>query len=417
MKFPKFDVSGFRKNTSELSAGIDELSRDNDRQDNELASLQERVADLKRRMGVNLPRVSTTRQVDAPKQLDVAPDGVISLEWGRRDERFDISPLDLAVAVLAGGLAVLVDFVLVKIPRDTTYLGRIKDLGKLEQSGSPLTGWLGTLGHDADGKASSWVRYLEQQFKVGYDTSISPDIDGFSPRTHRMMGAAHDPLLGLFFAILDTKFGTLTAFDRNGRVIIKKIADEAGCLEALAAIITWFGHILSDITTRMGIPIPGWCSLQLLQFGLPSERNRTISDMARYMYLNGYDLRHLLTMTTVPLVVEIVVRIYCLLMKARPNSFLLSEREYTKLKNDIKTHRLLMVAYSIATCGNILKIVGHAGNPLALNIPVWIGFVKEAMAQAKIAIRDSKNFEEAIENRYTIDNNWRFLLAERERNR
>ena len=38
-----------------------------------------------------------------------------------------------------------------------------------------------------------------------------------------------------------------------------------------------------------------------------------------------------------------------------------------------------------------------------------IGFIKEAITQAKIITRDTKAFEEVVEGRYVIDNNWKYL--------
>ena len=133
----------------------------------------------------------------------------------------------------------------------------IRDGNRILQEGSPLTGLFRNIGIDENGKASKWVETLEKWFKVGYDKSIDPNVLGLNPRSHRLHSLAHDPsLLGLVFAIKDTITGTFTCIDRNGCFIVEKIAD-TDFAKLLTVPILWLGHLLSDVFTKMGIPIPG----------------------------------------------------------------------------------------------------------------------------------------------------------------
>lgn len=59
---------------------------------------------------------------------------------------------------MAGGLAVLVDFLVVKIPKDAVI---IRNGQRISQGGSPITGLLRQIGFTSDGKTSGWVTTLE----------------------------------------------------------------------------------------------------------------------------------------------------------------------------------------------------------------------------------------------------------------
>lgn len=324
------------------------------------------------------------------------------------DRNLRMQPIDYIIAALSGGFAVVIDVFFVKIPKDTMITSNGK---RIFQEGGSLTGILRGLGLDVDGKASKWITVLEEQFKVPYDKSIDPDIVGLNPRTHRLHSLAHDPsIAGLIWGIKDIVSGTFSCIDKNGCLIVEKVAD-SDFENLFTAPILWLGHLLSDAFTRMGIPIPGWSYLQLLQFGSLGDRQRTIAEIARYMYLEGYDLRHLVSMTTTNAVIELIVRLYYhLVCKKRPGNFsLTAEKEYVEIKNKIKLHNMLFVAYSVASCGNIAKICIYQGNPTAINLPLWLGMIKESIVQVVIANRNSRCYEEVIENRQIIDEDFRQL--------
>lgn len=312
------------------------------------------------------------------------------------------------VAVVSGGLAAVVDIFLVKIPKDAAI---VRNGERIFQEGGSLTGMLRGIGIDENGKASKWIATLEKWFKVPYDKSVDSDIIGLMPKSHRLHSLAHDPsITGLIWGIKDIVSGTFTCIDKNGCLIVEKVA-ETDFLKLFTAPILWFGHLLSDVFTRMGLPIPGWSYLQLLQFGSLGEKQRTIAEVVRYMYLEGYDLRHFLSMSATNAVIELIVRLYYhLVCKKRPNEFsLAAEKEYVEVKNKIKLHNILFTSYSVASCGNIAKICAYQGNPTAFNLPLWLGMIKEAVTQVEILNRNSKDYETVIENRHIIDENFEKL--------
>lgn len=383
----------------------------------ELANLQERVEALATSKGANLPveqleenKAVEADTIDEALNLRFPNDGHITLA----DKQYKLQAPDYIVASLAGGIATLIDFLVVKIPKTST----ININGKMvEKSGSPLTEFFRTIGVDKDGKAQKWVTTLETWFKVPYDVSIDSDIKGLCPRTHRFQGLAHDPSpLGFLWGIKDIVQGTFSYVDRNGVLGIKKIVENADFLEALVAPVKWFGHLISDIFTSAGVPIPGWTYLQAFQFGSIGDKKRTIAELARYMYVQGYDIRHLVTMSVSQAAIEAIVRIYHFLVNEGPekkkNYELTYESEYVQIKNDIKLQRMLYLATSVAAVGNVGKVVAYGGNPLAINLVTWEEFAKNAIVDFYVRHRDSKDYENAIEARHVIDENFEYLLSQ-----
>jgi hypothetical protein len=66
-----------------------------------------------------------------------------------------LSNLDYAIVGISGLVATLLDFLVVKIPKDINYLGRY------QQEGSNFTQWLKTLGIDQEGKLNEFLQWWE----------------------------------------------------------------------------------------------------------------------------------------------------------------------------------------------------------------------------------------------------------------
>lgn len=389
----KINVDKHRESQAECSQQLDDLLKG-------VNKLRERIGMQKLEWKENTTVLELDQHIE-----QVFPNSAIK---STVDAQFKMQPIDYMVAVVSGGLAAVVDIFLVKIPKDAAI---IRNGERIFQEGGSLTGMLRGIGIDENGKASKWITTLEKWFKVPYDKSVDSDIIGLMPKSHRLHSLAHDPsIAGLIWGIKDIVSGTFTCIDKNGCLIVEKVA-ETDFLKLFTAPILWFGHLLSDVFTRMGLPIPGWSYLQLLQFGSLGEKQRTIAEVVRYMYLEGYDLRHFLSMSATNAVIELIVRLYYhLVCKIRPNEFsLAAEKEYVEVKNKIKLHNILFTSYSVASCGNIAKICAYQGNPTAFNLPLWLGMIKEAVTQVEILNRNSKDYETAIENRHIIDENFEKL--------
>lgn len=396
----KINVDKQRESQLECSQQLDDLL-------NGVNKLRERIGMQKLEWEEN----STVLELDQYIK-QVSPNKAIK---STIDAKFKMQPIDYMVAAVSGGLATVVDIFLVKIPKDVAI---VRNGERVFQEGSSLTGILRRVGIDENGKASKWVTTLEKWFKVPYDKSVDSDIIGLMPKSHRLHSLAHDPsMAGLIWGIKDIVSGTFTCIDKNGCLVVEKVA-ETDFLKLFTAPILWFGHLLSDVFTRMGLPIPGWSYLQLLQIGSLGEKQRSIAEVARYMYLEGYDLRHFLSMSATNAVIELIVRLYYhLVCKKRPNEFSLeAEKEYVEVKNKIKLHNMLFASYSVASCGNIAKICAYQGNPTAFNLSLWLGMIRESVTQIEILNRNSKGDENAVENRHIIDENFEKLYSSVMRN-
>lgn len=316
-----------------------------------------------------------------------------------------LSKLEYGIIGLSGAIATTVDFLIVKIPKDVTYLNQYV------QKGSQFTSWLRTLGVDEEGKLNLFLSWLEEKCKVPYDQSLNSNIEGFHPRTHRLLSLAHDPLLGLIFGLVDILNGRMTAIDIKGKIHFVKTFD-LYMKNKIFAPLLWLGHIISDMCTTMGVPIPGWGFLQILQFGSFGDKDRTTADISRWMYLNGYDLRHFITMSISVAVIEIIIRAYHYLsglenrwqMESSVNASLIS-KELANVESNLKLHKMLFLAHSVAASGNAMKVFAYSGNPLAINADQWMLFLQESIKITKAIFRD-KVSEKIARNRRIIDEEW-----------
>ena len=125
------------------------------------------------------------------------------------------------------------------------------------------------------------------------------------------MSPGHDPVLGFVFGVKDIMDGTGTYIDKNGD--LRRIGTSMSPEGLNAAFLKVFLHLLSDVGTSAGIQPPFFTLLQLVKsrspFVLgPSGERVSWTDVARYMYAHGYDLRHFATMGMVPASVEMIIR-------------------------------------------------------------------------------------------------------------
>jgi hypothetical protein len=220
--------------------------------------------------------------------------------------------IDMMVVGLAGSIASIIDMLIVKIPKDMNYFG------KYVQSGSEVTSWLKSIGVDENGELNEFLSWLETKAKVPYDQSINHGgLNNFFPGNHRLLTPGHDPLFGLIFGTMDILKGRMTVIDGKGAI---HFVDTFSLQQEdrMFAPLLWLAHLVSDVCTKQGIAIPGWGFTQLLQMGSFGEKERNVADITRWMYENGYDLRHFITMSAVPASIEMIVRMYHLLSAEMP---------------------------------------------------------------------------------------------------
>lgn len=292
-----------------------------------------------------------------------------------RDKYGDVSwdRSDYLAIMLASFVGTLLDIFLVKIPRDTKFLDEL-------HKGSPITEWLNEHSKEVH---DNILKHFEGHAKVSYDDVRHPDVGGMRPATHRSQSLGHDPILGFIFGVMDILGNTGTYIDKYGDIIRvdKAATDPVGLAEAFLKV---FLHLLSDVGTSAGIQPPFFTLLQLVKtespFVLgPSGEQVSWTNVARYMYTNGYDMRHFATMGIVPAAVEMIIRGWRLCESYEKDE----DPELTKAK----TASMLMLGHSIAASGNLIKTgaIYHM-NPLALNwsqalwmFPVTFSWITEGI--------------------------------------
>jgi hypothetical protein len=385
---------------------------------NKLMKLQKELETISKQLGISIPVNFNTAGDKYTKELNDFHDFTGNLpilyddiEKSVKEEIFKhpellpkLNSVEISIIGIASAVAVIIDFLLVKIPKDVNYLG------KFNQEGSKVTEWLRTIGVDENGELKGFFKWCEKFAKVPYDKSTQKNIPGFYPKTHRLLSPSHDPLFGLIFGIIDILNGTVTAFDTQGGIHVIKSYDVSFGNKILSPLL-WLAHIVSDICTTMGVPIPGWGFTQLLQVGNFGPNNRTLADITKYMYLNGYDLRHLLTMSLSSTAIEIIIRGYCLLCDLNEEESLKEveathlDKEYRKFKKDMKLHKMLAIASIFASSGNAIKVFAYQGNPSAINLSQWIMLIREGIAITNMTLRDT-TVEKVMRNRDRLNDEW-----------
>lgn len=282
----------------------------------------------------------------------------------------------------SGVLAALTDFMLVKIPATTNsgeYSGQI---------GSPLTAWLKQYNiKKADDWFAQWARSLEKVCKVPYDNQKL--MGGMYPQSHRFQSLGHDPVLGFIFGVLDIMRGTNAGFSYDKLTGMHdlqiKFVPNSQPVGLIEAILKQIGHLISDVATPMGLPAPFMTLVQGINAGNFGEKGRTLGELSRWMYLNGYDFRHFLVSGITPAVIEILLRAYIMLRHY-------SEHGETKfILNDHPKYRsMLLVAHSIAALGNAGKIALLQGNPLAFNLAEWMALTRYLIPSLKYWVFDER---------------------------
>lgn len=299
-------------------------------------------------------------------------------------DRWDVATVGATVVVGA-----LLDYFLVATP-GAAFKGE-------PQRGSPVTAWLKEHSRKLAPIKSSdefsrnafqeWTAGLttraEKWAKVPYDV-VSPKLD-LTPNTHRLAAIGHDPVLGLVFGAKDILCHTCTFIDSKGawRIIPGPAYAERGVLQALATVVV---HGLSDVFTAKGLPPPFLSALQTLKvdsgFTLREDGDPvSVSNLIRYMYNNGYDLRHFATMAVVPAVAELVIRIYHFLRTHESAEGL----GKGGIRGRLKLSQMLTLTHGLLASGNIVKTALYGWNPTALNMAQFLALGKQMISLVKLS--------------------------------
>jgi hypothetical protein len=325
----------------------------------------------------------------APYEAFLTEADLKTLQAESYDAQYKWDKWDYIFVGASGVLASLTDFLLVKIPQTLTtgeYAGQV---------GSPITEWIKKYDTTKSNDwFSQWAEHLSKTCKVPYDSmsyknvGVFERIDGMFPKSHRLQSLGHDPVLGFVFGVLDIMRGTITGFSYDNLTNTHTWMQEVARFNhkpfvLIEAILCHIGHLISDVATPMGLPAPFMTLIQGINTGSFGEKERTVGEIARWMYLNGYDFRHFLVSGITPAVIEIVLRAYLMLRHY-------SEFGETKfdLASNPKYRTMLLMAHSIATLGNAGKVILMQGNPLAINYAEWMAFTRYLVPSIKYWVFD-----------------------------
>lgn len=313
----------------------------------------------------------------------------------------DINAVDVVVSVLAGVIASVIDIAFVGSP-EVVKIYR----GGENFDGSVLTAALRKIGN-GDDKLSEMLKWLSDKCKVSYDISIA--TGAATPNNHRLRSFAHDPLIGMLFAIADIVMGTATLIDNEGKLKVIVNGRDYPDSQKIMAVVYYLGHLLSDVCTARGLPIPGFIVTQLFA----DDTSNSIAKVCEQMYMDGYDLRHFASMSAPVMVKNLIVDIYIKLFKDEELTGLhtIAEKEIEMHRKEMFRHKLILISDAVAWSGNVAKffLPPTMGNPTALNLPEWMSLIKSTIINLKYQLRD-KDIERVIFNRSVISNNWIKLL-------
>ena len=315
------------------------------------------------------------------------------------DAQFAWDKCDYLFVGASGVLAALTDVFLVGTPKTSPLTKHLKKFNTTAKAGQ--TDWF-----------SQWARDLEKACKVPYDNQ---DIKGMSGRTHRFQSLGHDPVLGFVFGVLDIMRCTVTGFSYEKlsgigihSFVTHPVSSDVS-INLIEAILKQLGHLISDVATPMGLPAPFMTLMQGINIGSFGKKKRSVGEVARWMYLNGYDLRHFIASGITPAVVEIVLRAYIMIRHYS---------DHEEVKFDLASHpkyrSMLLMAHGIATTANAGKVILMGGNPLAINYAEYMAFIRYLIPSLKYWLFDQQRLR--LEHMEKInESGWNDLLDNSDR--
>lgn len=410
----KPSIIDFKNIIEPLSNEIDELEKKSsnfsdeyDAQSKELSELMNRFNNLSSTLGIDDNyRLEQETYSEFNNLININLENTITTETLKFKKFPDLSPQDIVVCILTGTLSIIVDVLLVGTP-DVVKLSN----GTQQFNGSYLTDKLRKIGKDKDDPTYEIFKWLSDKCKVPYDISAKTNV--LSPNNHRLRSLAHDPYFGLLFAVVDIILETTTCIDNNGFLNLLVNKKDTPITTKFLSVIYYLGHIISDVSTSRGIPIPGFF---LTQFFTDESSTDSIARIAEDMYVNGYDLRHLASMSVPVYIKDMLIELYLNLNKVNPDIIMsISDREKFELDKVLKKQKMLFISNLIGTTGNTIKFIAppNCGNPNSINIVQWMELIKNSVIMISAYTRETTT-EEVMLNRNNIDNKWDELLINKD---
>lgn len=257
---------------------------------------------------------------------------------------------------------------------------------------SPVTTQLRSLATSSD----NWLSKLS---KVPFDQSIG---EGFTPQNHRVLTPGHDPLLGLVWGTWDILGSTMTRTDGAGAVtVVDRLGVPSDGLAATAsALVTEFAHLLSDVITPAGLPLPGWAALTLHEGG---------AEAAVTAYTRGYDTWHAPAMTLPVATISVMSRAYRAMRSEHDASFANAANTGA---DSARMRSIELIAYGVAAAADVSQLAAGA-SPLTANYVQWLTLARRVAAEANeraTSVNDTL-VADLSANQLVLNRGWDLLLA------
>ncbi|MGA1601587.1 MAG: hypothetical protein ACO4CG_04780 [Prochlorothrix sp.] len=324
---------------------------------------------------------------------------------------------DYGVVGLTVLVGTLLDYFVAAVPPGSVFQG-------VTYPGSPLTQWFRDQSdHIVSGDGNALHQLLhrlsqaaEHYAKVSYDISNNSQIkagfqvSGLSPKLHRLINPGHDPILGFIYGTLDLLNGQCTLIDKAGHWRVITAEQRQGSVNSVSnpfeALVLVAVHLFSDVFSKQGLPVPFAAALQSLTIPTgvsvgSSGGNLNLGDLTRYMYAQGYDLRHFMTLSVVPMVAEVLIRTYYGLRTVDRSS-----TAAPSIAQRLKLSQLLLMTHTLLGTSNLLKVALAGWNPLALNYAQFLMLAQNLVALLKL----NSDRQAAIEQ--ALAQGWQTLLTE-----
>ena len=133
----------------------------------------------------------------------------------------------------------------------------------------------------------------------------------------------------------------------------------------------------------MRLAATGWTPTTLLQFGSFGPKQRPVADLARYMYLNGYDFRNFVASFSSPAAIELVLLSYFAGRRYLDPEYDLDCTSEEPARGGKHRHprykSIRLIADALACAANAGKVAFiYQGNPLAFNYAQWLSLARSS---------------------------------------
>ena len=207
--------------------------------------------------------------------------------------------------------------------------------------------------------------------------------------------------------------GTMTTIDSNGRFVIQPmdVYDDRKASNLFEAIAKVFLHMLSDVNTSMGLPVPFMVLCNSLQFASIGEDKVNAAELVHGMYGQGYDLRHFCSMAIPVMVIEVIVRVLYFAKRLHEgHTFAEAIPVGSSREQKPKLATMLFIAHAASTAINTGKVI-FTRNPLNINYAQWLAFTRYSIQQLKWVLLEKPK----LRNKYImgiINDEWTEIMGE-----